>query len=201
VVESGGLENRYRGNSIESSNLSFSANSNTGLNCYPSQLESRVPRRGGSFSAENYPVNPGFFISIHFNFMAQLKQSELIAPCGMNCGICYAFLREKNRCAGCRDDQYLKPASRFRCKIKNCDFYSDEKKNFCYQCKDFPSKNLKHLDNRYKLKYNMSMIENLISIKTGGIRKFIKSEEVRWMCSECGGTVCVHKKKCMECSN
>jgi hypothetical protein len=25
----------------------------------------------------------------------------LIAPCGMDCAICMAFLREKNRCNGC----------------------------------------------------------------------------------------------------
>ena len=29
-------------------------------------------------------------------------KSELIAPCGMNCGICYGYLREKNKCPGCR---------------------------------------------------------------------------------------------------
>jgi len=26
----------------------------------------------------------------------------LIAPCGMNCGACIAFMRDKNNCPGCR---------------------------------------------------------------------------------------------------
>ncbi len=26
----------------------------------------------------------------------------LIAPCGMNCGTCLGYLREKNKCVGCR---------------------------------------------------------------------------------------------------
>ena len=30
--------------------------------------------------------------------------ATLIAPCGMNCGICVGHLREKNRCAGCNSD-------------------------------------------------------------------------------------------------
>lgn len=29
----------------------------------------------------------------------------LIAPCGMNCQLCYAFQREKNKCPGCLGDE------------------------------------------------------------------------------------------------
>jgi len=125
---------------------------------------------------------------------------SLIAPCGMNCGLCYAYQREKNRCAGCRDDNYLKPSSRFSCKIKNCSVFTNSGKNFCFQCSDFPCKSLYHLDRRYRLKYNMSMIENLNSIKSEGIRKFLKAEKERWRCTECGGSICVHKKKCLKCA-
>lgn len=37
---------------------------------------------------------------------------NLIAPCGMNCGVCIAYLREKNRCQGCwkAEKKSLKPA-------------------------------------------------------------------------------------------
>jgi len=31
-------------------------------------------------------------------------KSSLIAPCGIYCGVCYAHLREKNKCFGCRTD-------------------------------------------------------------------------------------------------
>ncbi len=27
-----------------------------------------------------------------------------IAPCGMNCATCLAYLRDKNTCCGCRGD-------------------------------------------------------------------------------------------------
>lgn len=125
---------------------------------------------------------------------------SFIAPCGMNCGICYAFLRKKNRCAGCRDDNYLKPASRFKCKIKNCEIFNSDKNKFCYQCKDFPCKTLCHIDKRYRTKYNMSMIENLENIKINGLKKFTASEKKRWECPVCGGTICVHKKYCISCN-
>lgn len=45
----------------------------------------------------------------------------------------------------------------------------------------------------------MSMIENLEYIKNFGIEKFLENEDVRWTCSECGGTICVHKGYCYSC--
>ena len=47
-------------------------------------------------------------------------KNSLIAPCGMNCGICRAYLREKNKCPGCRGSDENKLSSRVNCKIKNC---------------------------------------------------------------------------------
>jgi hypothetical protein len=41
----------------------------------------------------------------------------------MNCGICQAYLREKNNCPGCRGDDTNKPITRVRCKIKNCEVF------------------------------------------------------------------------------
>ena len=35
--------------------------------------------------------------------------SALIAPCGMDCGLCRGYVREKNRCAGCNGDDSSKP--------------------------------------------------------------------------------------------
>ena len=120
---------------------------------------------------------------------------ELIAPCGMNCGICQAYLREKNKCPGCRGLDKNKPRS--HCKIKTC-IKLDSK--FCYACKDFPCDKLNHLDKRYRTKYDMSMIENLKFIQTDGIKQFLKHEEERWKCSNCGGVICVHNKTCITCN-
>ncbi len=104
--------------------------------------------------------------------MASLNKSSLIAPCGMNCGICMAYLREKNKCPGCRGTDINKPITRIKCKIKTCEVFQEAKSKFCFQCESFPCDNLKRLDKRYRTKYNMSMIENLENIKNSGIRKF-----------------------------
>jgi hypothetical protein len=131
--------------------------------------------------------------------MASIKKSMLIAPCGMNCGICHAYLRPKNRCLGCKIDDINKPVYCVKCIIKNCDAFKNEKAKYCFECNKFPCAKVKQLDKRYRTKYNMSMIENLGNIKNFGIRKFLKNEKQRWACSKCGGTICVHKGYCLSC--
>jgi len=123
--------------------------------------------------------------------------SNLIAPCGMNCGICMAYLREKNHCPGCNESDENKAVSCVRCIIKNCD--NIKKTKFCFRCEKYPCKRLKNLDKRYRTKYDMSMIENLENIRELGIRQFVKNERVRWACPKCGGTINVHRKYCSEC--
>ena len=124
---------------------------------------------------------------------------ELIAPCGMNCGICMAYLREKNKCPGCRTIDINQPVTRAKCRIKNCATFQNEKAKYCFECNEFPCDRLKHLDKRYRTRYGMSMIENLGNIKELGIRRFVRNEKVRWACSACGGTICVHKGHCYIC--
>ena len=131
--------------------------------------------------------------------MESVNQNLLIAPCGMNCGICMGYLREKNKCPGCRGTDADKRISCSRCKIKNCEFMQNTKPGFCFQCDRFPCARLKHLDKRYQTKYSMSMIENLENIRRIGIRKFLANEKVRWACPECGGAICVHNRYCYSC--
>jgi hypothetical protein len=130
-----------------------------------------------------------------------MMKSALIARCGMNCGVCIAHLREKNKCPGCRADDADKPITRTRCKIKNCARYRESKATYCFGCAEFPCDNLKRLDKRYRTKYHMSMIDNLRSIGRSGIRTFLRSESVKWACAKCSGTVCAHTGKCINCGN
>ena len=84
-------------------------------------------------------------------------------------------------------------------KLKIVKVFNDKDKEFCFDCVEYPCEKLLHLDNRYKTKYNMSMIENLEFIKTSGIKNFLDNEKIRWTCNECGGTICVHKGRCYSC--
>ncbi len=132
-------------------------------------------------------------------------EEKLIAPCGMNCGLCVSYLAMKNDlknkgfgkkyCPGCRP------------RGKNCLFMQDSCEKvgnglvrFCFECVDFPCKRLKGLDKRYSEKYHMSMIENLEFIKAGGIEAFLEKEAEKWLCPDCGDTVCCHNGLCFNCS-
>jgi len=124
---------------------------------------------------------------------------QLIAPCGMNCGICLAYLRDKNVCNGCRGSNDNKSRSCINCIIKNCEFYNRTDAKFCFDCNNYPCLRLKQLDKRYRTKYNMSMIENLENIKKNGLNNFIAHEYSRWICIHCGGVKCVHRGICLYC--
>jgi len=126
-------------------------------------------------------------------------KTSLISPCGMNCSICMAYLRDKNRCPGCRFFHKDEPVTIAKCKIKNCEELKKYNFKFCYKCKKFPCEQVKHMDKRYRTKYKMSTIENLEKIKKLGLREFIKNEKIRWTCSQCGGTICVHRGYCFKC--
>jgi len=130
-------------------------------------------------------------------------ESNLITPCGMNCGICVSFFgyavngrKRKNRCIGCRSRDkncaFLK---------KRCDKLKNNTVNFCFECKIFPCDDLKNLDRHYREKYKMSMIENLKYLKKYGMNNFLEKEKNKWECPNCAGVICVHTNKCYSCEN
>lgn len=128
-----------------------------------------------------------------------MKQ-KLIAPCGMNCAICIGYLRAKNRCIGCREENETKPDSCRKCIIINCILRKKNNWKYCSKkCEKFPCKRLKNLNTRYKTKYGMSMLENLENIAKFGIRKFVQNEKTRWKCKKCGKTLCVYRDTCLTC--
>jgi len=124
----------------------------------------------------------------------------LIAPCGMNCGLCIGHLREKRSCGGCfKINDENKPKVCRSCKIVNCEFLAETDSGFCYDCKKYPCARLKNLDKRYRTKYGMSMIENLSSIKKNGLEVFLQTEEEKWKCKVCGFGLSVHRDFCLNC--
>jgi len=126
-------------------------------------------------------------------------ETQLIAPCGMNCGICMGYLREKNKCNGCREDDTDKAVSVRKCIIKSCETIKTNQSGFCYECEKYPCRRLKQLDKRYRTRYSMSMLENLESIKEIGLDAFTENEKERWRCQKCGGVICVHRGYCFSC--
>ncbi len=132
-------------------------------------------------------------------------KEQLIAPCGMNCGVCISYLAMKNEldkkgfarkyCPGC------KPRGK-NCTFmaEQCDLVGKGLVRFCFECGKFPCRRLKSLDKRYRTKYHMSMIENLEFIKEHGMERFLKEEAAKWRCPECGEQICCHNGLCLNCS-
>lgn len=123
----------------------------------------------------------------------------LIAPCGLNCRLCRAYIRDRQPCPGCRGEDTKKSKSCVACKIKNCEKMVGGEIKFCFDCDEFPCTRLTHLDKRYRTYYGTSAIENLKSINKIGVRNFVKNENDKWSCPECGAMLCMHKPQCPSC--
>ena len=134
------------------------------------------------------------------------QNSDLIAPCGMNCGLCDKYLAYShkipkikgkiNHCQGCR------PLNK-QCSFikKNCDTLKSNKIEFCFECIRFPCDTLVKIDKGYYNRYKISLIKNLKSIQEKGLDDFLKNEKTIHSCQICGDTVCIHNNKCYSCNN
>ncbi|MHC1743242.1 MAG: DUF3795 domain-containing protein [Syntrophobacteraceae bacterium] len=129
----------------------------------------------------------------------RLDAEALLAPCGLNCGVCRAHLRPRNICPGCKAEDSRKPKTRFRCTIKNCEIGLRSPTRSCVGCAVLPCSALVKLDKRYRSRYGTSPIGNLESIAAKGIQRFLQEEAARWTCSACGGKLCMHKPTCLDC--
>lgn len=128
-----------------------------------------------------------------------MHKTKMIAPCGINCGICIGYMRDKNKCLGCNAslaDNKMKQCQ--VCVIKHCP-EKEGKILFCYECKKFPCQRLKQLDKRYRTRYNTSLINNLKKIERIGIREFVKKDEKKWVCKNCGSIISIHRTICLKC--
>lgn len=126
-------------------------------------------------------------------------KTKLIAPCGLNCRVCNKYIRENNKCSGCRADESIKPKSKWVCHIKECEILARDKIDYCYQCNNYPCESINRLNKRYTKQYSVSVIKNLNEIQLSGVRAFLKNEARHWTCISCGDIVTMHKSKCPHC--
>jgi len=136
--------------------------------------------------------------------MVEKLNPDLIAPCGMNCGICKAYLAysrgvpykkgEVTHCTGClvrnKNCAFIR---------RDCEKLRKKQIRFCYECADMPCKQLSKLDELYRARYRMGMIENLKMIREKGIDEFLKSQSEEYRCVSCGDIISVHNGKCYAC--
>lgn len=126
----------------------------------------------------------------------------MLAPCGMNCAVCYKHVSIRKHgkpCEGCLKGDLGKPEHCRQCKIKSC---AQEKGIVhCFECASFPCKLIKNLEKSYNKRYNASLIENSNMAHEKGISAFLEQDRHKWTCSKCGGAFSLHDGVCSECGS
>jgi hypothetical protein len=120
----------------------------------------------------------------------------MLAPCGMNCALCYAHLRKSKPCLGCRGPDESKPKHCRQCRIYNCAQGYDVR--YCVDCPVFPCVVVKRLDKSYRQRYQVSLMDNARRLKAVGVEQYLHEERETWLCP-CGGAISLHDRICSEC--
>lgn len=129
--------------------------------------------------------------------MPEKIDSEMFAPCGMNCLVCYKHCYHKKPCAGCLRNDQGKPEHCRKCRIKDC--IREKGYQFCYECASYPCKQIKSLEKSYNTRYHASLMENSRMVREYGMTEFLRQQMKKYTCPECGGIISIHDGECSEC--
>ena len=151
---------------------------------------------------------------------------ELVGPCGLYCGVCAIYIADRDdnrklkeklvalykgetpgkgvlpggedltvediRCKGCRSDEIFVYCR--RCPIRDC--VGEREYEGCYQCDDFPCS---HIDN-FPMTVGKKVILRAVPYwREAGLERFIRDEEARYVCPECGNKVFRGVMRCNRC--
>lgn len=134
--------------------------------------------------------------------MPETIDDIMLAPCGMNCAVCYKHVgnhKHSKPCGGCLNGDLDKPEHCRKCRIKSC----AQEKGYahCFACTDFPCKLIKNLEKSYNKRYRTSLVENGRSAQEKGVTAFLKQDRKKWTCPSCGGAFSLHDGACSDCGN
>jgi hypothetical protein len=129
---------------------------------------------------------------------------ELVAPCGMNCAICSRYLSylnnlKRSQCAGCRPGNKTCSYLFAKCSGINGARQGNANARFCFDCDQYPCRQINRMDDRYRSNYGMSVKDNLERINRIGVVKFAQEQYEEYRCSTCGGVISIHNRKCFKC--
>lgn len=121
----------------------------------------------------------------------------MLAPCGMNCMVCYVHLKDNKPCSGCLGDDGYKPKRCLTCAIMTC----AQERGFvhCFSCDEHPCKRIKNLERSYRKRYRVSLVGNSQYAQEHGLDAFMVRERGRWCCADCGGVISLHDAECSGC--
>ena len=147
--------------------------------------------------------------------MVEVKE-ELLAPCGLWCGVCSIYIAHENNnikfkekllpaykafaktlddiaCTGCLSEDTVFPVCKM-CAIKKC--CKDRNIKGCYQCEEFPCK---YIDN-FPIPVGKKVILRSVPFwRKHGTEKYVEAEMDRYHCPECGNQLFRGAKRCNQC--
>lgn len=129
--------------------------------------------------------------------MPEKIEAGMIAPCGVNCLACSAYLDSNKPCHGCRApiEQITRRSCR-NCIKKKCAF--ERGLRWCFECSRFPCARIKSLGQRYRQNYDVDLIQNSSDAKQD-MDSFLYAQRECFACKSCGGVIDQHHRRCSEC--
>ena len=138
------------------------------------------------------------------------KNENLVAPCGLYCGACSAYLTTQEirvgtgkakagigmQCDGCLGGGRT-PAHVPKCAIRECS-EAKTKSRRCSECADFPCSRITDFNND-GMQHHSEVLTNLRQLRTMGIKDWTKYEEDRWSCPKCRTKLSWYDVECPEC--
>jgi len=151
---------------------------------------------------------------------------NFLSPCGLYCGVCAIYIahRDNNqklkerlvtlyrgdipgkgtlpnsenlstndiRCSGCLSDELIMHCK--QCEIRDC----TKEKGYtgCHKCDDFPCP---HIDNFSMTVGKKVIMRSVPHRRNVGTEKWVRDEEARYVCPECGNIVFRGVVKCNRC--
>ncbi|MEJ2248459.1 MAG: DUF3795 domain-containing protein [Candidatus Lokiarchaeota archaeon] len=149
--------------------------------------------------------------------MAEVNH-DLLSPCGLYCGVCAIYIAHKNNntkfkqvlfpvykafvknveeisCTGCLSSGVVFPVCK-KCPIKDC----TQSKGIegCYQCDEWPCKFIEN----FPIPVARKVIKRTIPTwRELGTEEFVRLEEERYHCPDCGNKLFRGAKRCNKCGN
>lgn len=151
---------------------------------------------------------------------------DFASPCGLYCGVCAIHIADRDNnekfkerlvnlykggvtgkgtlpnsenlttadihCKGCLSDDLFMHCK--QCEIRDC----VQKKNYagCHECSDFPCQ---YIDDFSMTIGKKVILRSIPYIQEHGVEKWIKDEEARYFCPDCGNKVFRGATRCNRC--
>lgn len=128
--------------------------------------------------------------------MPELIETAMLAPCGMNCKVCYKHCYHKKPCPGCLNNDMGKPEHCRKCTVKDC--VRSKGYQYCFRCPEHPCRLIKNLEKSYNKRYRASLIKNSEFAREHGIEKLMERQREEYTCRKCDGIISLHDRECSE---